>query len=114
MNIEDRYKLCDRHQFMDTLRHVHKLECSAFFVESNVACNKLAQSACINVLDPGEVQEDLNLSFSSKAANRLVESYSGAADSFPTLKIEDRHVFNLPFIYIKINHWCSFKLWNWY
>jgi len=56
------------------------------------------------VLDPGEIQQNLSLSFSSKAANRLVQAYSGAADSFPTLKIDDSHIFDSALIDIKVNH----------
>ena len=59
---------------------------------------KLTEPDRINVLDPGQVQKNLNLSFVSKAANRVVQPYSDTPDSFSALEINDRHIFDAALI----------------
>src|SRR5215204_1570330 len=61
--IKNREQLCDRKQVLDLLRQFEKLERSAFFIDGGKARYKLADTARVDIPDPGKVQKDLALAF---------------------------------------------------
>ena len=72
-DVEDRVELGDEEDIVDFLREVEKLEFASGISHRGEAADKLAHARAVDVVDAGEVEDDLLFAVGDKGADGVAE-----------------------------------------